>query len=112
LPTSILAWLEAFAFTQLVEVPVYMRGLGCSPWRAFGASALTHPVVWFLFGHPGLPGPYWARVAAAEVFACLAEAAYFRRWGARRALGWSLVANAASLALGLASRALFGFGQP
>jgi hypothetical protein len=102
------AWLAAFLFTQIIEIPIYMRGLGCSPGRAFGASLLTHPVVWFVFSHPAIPAPYLARVAAAELFAWLAEAAYFRRWGARRALFWSLVANAASATLGLTSRALFG----
>jgi hypothetical protein len=103
-----LDWLAAFAFTQLIEIPVYLRGLRCPLWRAFVASALTHPVVWFVFGHPALPGPYWARVAAAELFAWLVEAVWFRRSGAKRALAWSLAANLASLTLGLLSRALFG----
>jgi hypothetical protein len=100
------AWLLAFAFTQLVEVPIYVRGLRCRPLTAFGASLLTHPVVWFGFFQ--LPGSYAARLVAAELFAWLVEAAYFRLFGLRRVLLWSLVANAASLAAGLASRALFG----
>lgn len=100
-------WLAAFAFTQIVEVPIYRRALGGRALVAFGASALTHPVVWFVF--PRLPfASYLAMVAAAEVFAWLVEAAYLRAFGLRRALAWSLVANAASLGLGLASRALFG----
>jgi hypothetical protein len=43
-----MAWLIAFAFTQAVEVPIYLRaGAG---WRAaFLASTLTHPFVWFGF---------------------------------------------------------------
>jgi hypothetical protein len=37
------AWLQAFVFTQIVEVPIYMRSMRCSVWAAFGASAITHP---------------------------------------------------------------------
>jgi hypothetical protein len=101
-------WLIAFAFTQLIEVPLYLRGLRCRPWQAFGASAWTHPLVWFGFFHPALPGSYTAHVVAAELFAWLGEAGYFRMLGYRRAWLWSLVANATSLSAGFASRALFG----
>lgn len=103
-----LAWLEAFLLTQLIEVPIYTRGLGVSLGRAFLASTLTHPIVWFGFGYPGLPGSYRTRVIAAELFAWLAEALWFHRAGVKRALGWSFIANAASLTFGLACRALFG----
>jgi hypothetical protein len=45
----------------------------------------------------------------AELFAWLAEGAYFRLiWKKPRAWRWALVANAASLVLGLLSRRLFG----
>jgi len=104
-----LPWLRAFLFTQLVEVPIYMRGLRCSLPVAFGASALTHPLVWFGFFSPRWQAPYSLRLVASELFAWLAEAAYFRfAWKRSRAWFWSLCANAASLALGLASRRLFG----
>jgi hypothetical protein len=102
-------WLSAFAFTQLVEVPIYARALPCSLIFAFGASTITHPIVWF-----GFFGPYWhaqylTKLVAAELFAWLAEAIYFGfAFGARRAIFWSLVANASSLSMGFACRALFG----
>jgi hypothetical protein len=103
------AWLAAFLFTQIVEVPIYVRALPCGPLAAFGASAITHPVVWFGFFSPRFAAPYAARAIAAELFAWLVEAAYFglllRK---RRALLWSFVANASSLGLALVSRALFG----
>src|SRR5437868_15170138 len=103
------AWLRAFLFTQLIEVPIYMRGLRCSPWAAFGASAITHPIVWFGFFSPRWAASHSTKLVAAELFAWLAEAAYFRlAFGRRRAWLWSLVANAASLTLGLASRRIFG----
>jgi hypothetical protein len=103
------AWLRAFLFTQLIEVPIYMRGLRCSPLVAFGASALTHPVVWFVFFSPRWPIGYLPKLIAAELFAWLVEGAYFRlAFGKTRAWRWSLVANAASLTLGLLSRRLFG----
>ena len=104
------AWLVAFAFTELVEIPIYKAGLSVSLLAAFGASAITHPIVWFVFFNPRwAAGHYTATLVAAELFAWLVEAAYFRFvFGRRRALLWSLVANASSLGLGSLSRALFG----
>jgi len=103
------AWLQAFVFTQLIEVPIYSRGLGCSVPAAFGASALTHPVVWFGFFGVPWDAPYAVKLASAEIFAWLAEAAYFH-FGFRRprALLWSLVANATSLGMGALCRHYFG----
>lgn len=115
------AWLSAFAFTQVVEVPIYVAALridGKSAERAwlrpawaragvaFGASALTHPVVWFVIPSLVTSG-YWTMVLWAEVFAVVAEAVYFRLFRLERAFAWSLLANAASAGLGFASRALF-----
>ncbi len=104
-----LRWLEAFAFTELVEAPIYREALGVAWWRALAASALTHPVVWFGFFHPALGLPRAHATVAAEAFAVLVEAAWFARAaGWRRALAVSAGANAASFALGLASRRMFG----
>lgn len=98
-------WLVGFAFTQAVEVPLYLRVT--SSWRvAFLASGLTHPVVWFLF--PLLPLSYWPMAALAEVFAVVAEALWLRAHGVSRALLWSVVANGASATVGLLLRAAFG----
>ena len=103
------AWLVAFAFTEIVEVPIYYRGLRCSFLVAFGASAITHPIVWFGFFTPAWHAAYMTKLVAAELFAWLAEAAYFRFiFKKKNALFWSLVANASSLGLGLLSRHLFG----
>lgn len=105
---SLAAWLSAFAFTQLVEVPIYCSGLRVRWWAAFGASAITHPLLWFAI-MPLLPLGYGARLAVGEAFAVLVEAAYFRLgWRRPRALAWSLLANAASLGLGLLCRRWFG----
>ncbi|APR78743.1 Hypothetical protein A7982_04090 [Minicystis rosea] len=121
-----LAWLSAFLFTQAVEVPVYFVALGraCStdasapiddrPARiaaAFGASLITHPIVWFVF--PRLPfRSYEGMVVGAETFAIVAEGLYFALLGAmpiRWAFLWSLGANLTSVTLGLTSRSLFGW---
>jgi hypothetical protein len=131
----LLRWLIAFAFTQLVEVPVYTRALRrdgvtrslpLALWVSFGASLVTHPVVWFVIPswwttlylavidrapQATLASPlarYVAMALVAETFAVLVEALYFYAWGLRRALVWAFAANALSLSLGLASRALFG----
>lgn len=105
-------WLAAFAFTQAVEGPIYafaLRDRPCIPRLAvaLGASTLTHPLVWF--ASPHLPLAYVGRVAVAEVGAVLVEAAWLALFHVRRPLAWSLLANAASLTLGLASRAAFGW---
>jgi hypothetical protein len=102
------AWLAAFVFTQLIEAPIYARALAVRPLVAFGASAITHPLVWIAVSHPAVPGSHLKKVIAAELFAWLVEALYFHLWGKRRVLLWSGIANGASLTLGLLSRALFG----
>ena len=106
---SLGAWLAAFVFTQLIEVPIYLRWLKCSPVVAFGASAITHPIVWFAFFHRAWHAPYVTKLVLAELFAWLVEAAYFAfLFRRRQALLATLVANAASLGVGLLSRWLFG----
>ena len=97
-------WAWAFAFTQLVEVPIYVRFFGCSLLRAFGASLLTHRVIWCVFPH--LHMAYVPAVALAELFAWMAEAGYFLpRYGRRRALWTALLANVARASLGTLTRA-------
>lgn len=109
-------WLEAFLFTQAVEIPVWVWALRRAARRdgagdrpsllaalliAFGASAITHPIVWFVF--PALTAHigYEPMVALAEVFAVGVEALYMRGEGMRRAPLWSLAANGASFVLGI-----------
>ena len=117
-------WLAAFVFTQAVEVPIYValmrraHGRGAAPPRrlflqivlAFGASMLTHPIVWFVI--PLIEyHSYWTMVARAESFAVIAEGVYFYSLGAftlPRAMMFSLLANAASAGLGFLCRSLFG----
>jgi hypothetical protein len=110
-----LAWLEAFTITQLVEVPVYfyaLHELNFSKLKkvsvAFGASAITHPIVWFIFpvllpSHPAVT------VAGAETFAVAVEAVYLRAFGLRLYFSWSLVANSLSFSVGLLLRRLINF---
>ena len=81
----------------------------CGVLAAFGASAITHPIVWFVFFDPSWTAGHWTKVVAAELFAWAAEAAYFRFLFRRpRAWLWSLIANGASFGAGLLSRWIFG----
>lgn len=118
---ALLAWLSAFLFTEAVEVPIYTAALrrdgderaAGAPLLVgaaigFGASALTHPIVWFVIPRL-MPDSYWSMVVVAEAFAVSAEAVYLHLFGLRRALLWSLFANATSAGLGLASRYTFGW---
>jgi len=108
----LLAWLRAFAFTQLVEVPIYVRGARVSAAQGFVASALTHPVLWFVI-FPLSPASYDTTTVVGELWVWLTEAAYLRlmRYEPRlhRALLWSLIANGASLGLGELCRLLVGY---
>lgn len=109
-----IAWVLAFLFTQAVEVPVYAAALRSRPLAgrlaiAFGASLVTHPIVWwsvltFARDHDS----YVAWSTGAELFAVTAEALWLKLFGVSRPLPWAILANAASLGLGLGSRALFG----
>lgn len=103
-----MSWWTAFAITQAVELPVYLWGTRGSDLRlgeriavGFGASALTHPVVWFVLRGLEAPWGFVAYFVLAESFAVGAEALYLRAFGVRRA-GWlSLAANGASASVGL-----------
>jgi hypothetical protein len=135
-------WLDALALTQLVEAPLYVwllrgaaaraRGLGGGAgWlAALGASAWTHPVVWFVFppcvfgvwqqwlgAASDDPKGYIWMLTLAEAFAVAGEAAYWRAltrlaggaipW--REALRWSLLANGASVLVGVVTRWVWGW---
>jgi hypothetical protein len=111
----LLRWLIAFVFTELVEVPIYLRALDGAGARsrlrrvlfALGASALTHPWVWFAF--PRLPfAGLVPMLVTAETFAVGVEAVYLRLLRVPRPLAWSLAANASSFGLGLVSHFVFG----
>lgn len=105
---ALLPWLKAFFVTQLFEVPVYWYATR-SVRIAFLASAMTHPLVWFVF--PLLPLPYWVMVALAETFAVTAEGVWLHVNGLpkARAFLWSLAANATSVTFGLIIRATTGW---
>lgn len=104
-----MTWLEAFALTQLLEVPVFLLGMRAAPlsWPmrvavALGASALTHPIVWFVL--PPLLGPrlgFWGYFGIAETFAVVAEWRYLAAFEVERPLRLSLAANGLSMTVGL-----------
>lgn len=116
MPLGVVLWLwaRAFVFTQVVEAPIYRRMLGTSWGRSLAPTALTHPFVWFAFPPLGraLGLSYWGMVGLAELFAWLAEAAFLAttkpKVPMKKALLVSLIANGASVALGLVCRELFG----
>ena len=106
------AWFSAFLFTQIVEIPIYVvalrdRALPAALAIAFGASLITHPILWWVFPHLALP--WLTAVVLLELAVALVEAAYLYAWRTPRALRWSLLANAAGVALGLLLRALVGW---
>lgn len=103
------AWLIAFFFTQLFEMPLYWRA-SRSLFVAFMASALTHPIVWFCFPLLGEHQvPYWAWVTLAELFAVVVEAKWLEWNRVPNAWAWSFGVNAFSVSAGFALRHFTGW---
>lgn len=98
-------WLVAFTLTQMLEMPIYFKA--SKSWRiGFFASAMTHPLVWFVF--PLLPIDYWPMVACAEVFAVVGEALWLKLNDVKHPFWWSLAANGFSFTTGLIIRETTG----
>lgn len=121
-----MAWLGAFVLTQLVEAPLYvwcLRRWSTSPTServvlALLPSALTHPLLWLAFPTLREHLSYVAAIGVAETLVVVVEALAIARFldavptGRRAprvalAFGAAAVANALSVAVGFASRALF-----
>lgn len=106
-----LRWLLAFAFTQVVEMGVYVHAHDTPRPRAerlaiaFACSGITHPLVWFAIPEwIALAQPqagWWQTVGLCEAFAVLAEAGLLTCFGVARPWAWALLANGSSFALGL-----------
>jgi hypothetical protein len=106
--SALWGWLVAFFFTQVFELPIYWR-VTKSLRVSFLASALTHPIVWFVFPVLMRWGVgYVLMVALAEIFAVAVEAWWLRLNGVARPWLWSFVANAFSATCGLVLRELTG----
>lgn len=108
------AWLQAFCLTQMVEMGVYVR-FSDRPWReriaiAFAATAITHPVLWWVIVpeiyYAEVPlsanARYWIAVAVGETLVVSVEAIWLWLFGVRahHAIAWSFGANASSYLLG------------
>jgi hypothetical protein len=107
--TLMLPWAKAFLVTEIVEAPIYRIAIPAR-WRyALGASAVTHPFVWFAFPELDLD---WTVIAIlSETFAVVVEAIFFWklvRVRLARALLVSILANGSSVAVGLFLRSRFG----
>jgi hypothetical protein len=101
-------WALAFLVTTVVEVPIVALCMSERPrWRTMSsavfANLASHPIVWFVIPSLGLSDA--SRRVISESWAIVIEFALY--WTvspmttARRAAGTSLVANGASLAVGL-----------
>lgn len=95
-------WVIGFAFTQLLEIPIYLWGLRRLPMPqrlgvAFGASAITHPFVWFAvpWYMPGAASR-WVLFLVVEAAVVGVEGYYLKQWGRTRPWHWALLANAFS----------------
>jgi hypothetical protein len=102
-------WAIYFALTQAIELPIYSAGMPSWPrWKrlsiAFGASALTHPWLWFVLPPLLLRRLHYPiYLALVEPAIAAVEALYLAGMGVqlRRACVLSALANSASLLAGL-----------
>ena len=110
-------WAAAFALTVAVELPCavwLLSASNASTARRAGvvvaAQFVTHPIVWFVI--PFFHLARWPFLAVAEGWAWGAETAVyglaFPGLSPRQAAVASLVANAASVAVGYVARATLG----
>lgn len=100
---SVNDWLTAFLITQAIEAPICWWAARSLPtWQratyALGASAITHPILWFCL--PWDTVSYGHLVVAGESFVVIVEGLWGRLWGVPRPWLISLIANAASVILG------------
>lgn len=100
-------WPGAFLLTQVIEIPIYCWLANKLPWwrravYAFGASTITHPIIWFCL--PWQTQPYLPLVIAAETFAVVVEALWGRLWRVPNFWEAALLANAASFCVGIGLR--------
>ena len=107
-------WLLAFALTQLIEAPIYTWALRRAerPWLsailiALGASAITHPFVWFAF--PALIDHDVIRLVVSELFAYGVEFGWLALFRVPRAWLWAAAANGASFGFGLVLSLVLGW---
>ena len=102
---AVTSWAFAFALTQLLEIPVYRLG----GWRigtAFGASAITHPILTLAIDFELIDATRMTALVAAEVVVALVEGVWLRmRERQPLPFAWSFAANGFSFCAGLA---LFG----
>jgi hypothetical protein len=108
---AVWGWFVAFFFTQVFELPIYWWATK-SLRIGFFASAITHPIVWFVFPLLMNVGvEYWPMVVLAELFAIVAEATWLKWNGipTGKAALTSLAANSFSVACGFAMRHFLGF---
>ncbi len=123
-------WSIAFALTQLVETPLYVYAQSVRtkttaellpspdavrPLRerialAFIASAMTHPLLWFVFWPLASSAfSYSTTVFLGEALVMFIEGSLFVVFGLPRPYVWAILVNTASVIVGLVVRELFGF---
>ena len=107
-------WLNAFIFTQIIEIPIYAMAFPKRPlWQkcliGFGATAITHPILWTAF--PWETMDRNTLMIVGESFVVITEACYLMLFRQKPvdAFLWAFSANAMSAGLGELSRYFFNW---
>ena len=105
-----MTWIMAFTLTQVIEITVGMlfwRDKEVSSLRKisilFGASLITHPMVWFVFPQIRDEGgfSYGEYLLMAESYAYGVEALYYYAFRVQRPILLSVIANTCSFLTGV-----------
>ena len=105
-----MTWIMAFTLTQVIEITVGMLfwrdDKVSSPKKVailFGASLITHPMVWFIFPQIRDEGgySYGEYLLMAESYAYGVEALYYYAFRVKRPILLSVLANSGSFLTGV-----------
>ena len=98
------AFAISFAAAALIKTAVYLQPLPRRVLAALLATAITHPIVWFIFPRVWPAGHVETMVLCSQIFAVAIEGAYLASFSVKRPLVWALMANALSFCAALLLR--------
>lgn len=105
-----MTWIMAFTLTQVIEITaglLFWKDREVSVFRKigilFGASLITHPMVWFIFPQIREEGgySYGEYLLMAESYAYSVEALYYYAFRIKHPIWLSVIANSCSFLTGV-----------
>ena len=96
-------WLKLFILAQLIELPIYYKLIEAHNVKklllGFGASAITHPLLWFMM--PWDSAPFLLLLVIGEAAVFIVEGIFLKSFGIKNPFYISTLANSASMITGV-----------